>query len=147
MSTYKQIRDDIINALKNKNKRVLITLRSLDSAIQSIVKDKGCDITDILVADVIKKSIKDRESAKIYAVQASRDDLIAEANEEISILGKYLPKTLSVEETEEAVVEAIASTGASSKKDMGKVMGYLKSKYGAELDMDLTSGIVAKGLQ
>jgi uncharacterized protein YqeY len=145
MKLYNQMKDDIIVALKNKNKPVLTCLRTLDAAILQIVKDKGKELTDDLFIDVAKKSIKDRETSKSYAFKAGRIDLIDQANKEMEIIGKYLPKTLPIEDTEKLVIEAISATGASTKKDMGKVMGYLKSGEHA-LDMSLTSTIVGEKL-
>ena len=146
MDIYKKIKTDIVAALRGKDKPVLTALRTLDAAILKIVKDKGREINDDLTVEVLKKSIKDIETSKTYAVDAGRQDLIDQADSEISILSEYLPQTLSEEETEAAVVEAISALGATTKKDMGKVMGYLKSKVGSQIDMSLTSKLVGSKL-
>ena len=119
-----------------------IGTRSVFIAVQQIVKDTGVKITDDLVINAAKKGIKDSGTTRGYAVDGKREDLIAQCDAEVAILGKYLPKTLSLEDTEKAVSEAIASTGASTRNDMGKVMGTLKKEYGADLDMGLTSRLV-----
>jgi uncharacterized protein len=142
MKIYKQIKDDIVAALKNKNKVVLTTLRTLDAAVQQIVKDSGVEITDDLVMSCAKKGIKDRETTRSYAVQGKRPDLIEKCDTEIAILGKCLPQTLSLEDTERAVLNTIAELGAKTRGDMGKVMGTLKKKYGDGLDMSITSKLV-----
>ena len=143
---YEKIKQDTVGALKNKNKELVIILRSLTAAIQKVVKDTGKELNDALCVDVIKKSIKDLENGKTYAVQAGRQDLVDQANLEIQILGKYLPKTFTMEETEQVVIEAVSTMGATNKSDMGKVMGFLKARFGSHLDMSLTSQIVGEKL-
>ena len=94
MDIYKKIKTDIVAALRGKDKPVLTALRTLDAAILKIVKDKGREINDDLTVEVLKKSIKDIETSKTYAVDAGRQDLIDQADSEISILSEYLPQTL-----------------------------------------------------
>lgn len=146
MSLYLQLKGDIVTALKSKEKDKVPCLRTLDAALLKIAKDEKKDITDDIFLQVAKKTVKEKEASKSYAVEAGRSDLIDKANQEIEIISRYIPDTLSVEETEEVVIDAISYTKAESKKDMGKVMGYLKGKYGAQLDMGLTSRIVGEKL-
>ena len=146
MVIYNQLKKDIISALKSKSKEVLPCLRTFDAAILKVAKDGNKDITDEMVIQIAKKSVKEKEVSKSFAVKAGRDDLIKKAVYEIGVVSKYIPDTLPLEETEKAILKAIEVTGATSKKDMGKVMGYLKSEYGGRLDMSLTSQIVGKKL-
>ena len=86
--------------------------------------------------------IKQREeSEKIYA-DAGRAELAKQEGEEIAIIREFLPKQLSDQETDKAIAEAIAKTGAASVKDMGKVMAELKAKYAGQMDFGKASGLV-----
>ena len=146
MLLYDRLKSDIVAALKGGQKEIVPQLRSLNSAILRVSKDKGLEITDELFLDITKKCIKELENARTYAVTAGRADLIDINKKEVALLSAYMPEALSFEETEKAVLDAIAATGASTKKEMGKVMASLKREFGARLNMGLTSRIVGEKL-
>jgi uncharacterized protein YqeY len=85
-----------------------------------------------------------QESADIYA-KAGRPELETQEREEIAIIGEFLPKQMSDDEVKAAITAAIAETGASSMKDMGKVVGALRAKYAGQIDFSKASGLV-KGM-
>lgn len=119
-----RIQKDLVSAMKNRQENALAALRSIKTAIQN-EKVSGAyhELTDADIVGLIQKLIKQRkESMDIYS-QAGRDELADKEQKEMFVLMEYVPKQLTEEEVEEKVKEIIAETGASSMKDMGKVMG------------------------
>jgi uncharacterized protein YqeY len=119
-----RIQKDLVSAMKNRQENALAALRSIKTAIQN-EKVSGAyhELTDADVVGLIQKLIKQRkESMDIYS-QAGRNDLADKEQKEMFVLMEYVPKQLTEEEVEEKVKSIIAETGASSMKDMGKVMG------------------------
>jgi len=119
-----RIQKDLVSAMKNRQENALAALRSIKTAIQN-EKTNGAyhELTDTDVVGLIQKLVKQRkESMDIYS-QAGRDELADKEQKEMFVLMEYVPKQLTEEEVEEKVKSIIAETGASSMKDMGKVMG------------------------
>lgn len=124
MTLEERIQKDLVTAMKNHQENALAALRSIKTAIQN-EKTNGTyhELTDADVVGIIQKLVKQRkESMDIYS-QAGRDELADKEQKEMLVLMEYVPKQLTEEEVEEKVKEIIAETGASSMKDMGKVMG------------------------
>ena len=124
MTLEERIQKDLVSAMKNRQENALAALRSIKTAIQN-EKVSGAyhELTDADVVGLIQKLVKQRkESMDIYS-QAGRDDLADKEQKEMFVLMEYVPKQLTEEEVEEKVKSIIAETGASSMKDMGKVMG------------------------
>ena len=149
MSLKKQIEDKLNAALKAKDKNTYPTLRLIVSAIKDAEiagRSKGQkEIKDGDITVILKKMIKQRnESCEVYK-KAGRTELLESETKEINVINTFLPKQLSEEETKKICEEVIKSVGASSMKDMGKVMGALKSKHADTLDFSKVSGII-KGL-
>ena len=149
MSLKKQIEDKLNEALKAKDKNTYPTLRLIVSAIKDAEiagRSKGQkEIKDSDITGILKKMIKQRnESCEVYK-KAGRTELLENETKEINVINTFLPKQLSEEETKKICAEVIKSVGASSMKDMGKVMGALKSKHADTLDFSKVSGII-KGL-
>ena len=149
MSLKKQIEDKLNAALKAKDKNTYPTLRLIVSAIKDAEiagRSKGQkEIKDSDITGILKKMIKQRnESCEVYK-KAGRNELLESETKEINVINTFLPKQLSDEETKKICEEAIKSIGASSMKDMGKIMGVLKSKHADTLDFSKVSGII-KGL-
>ena len=149
MSLKKQIEDTLNSALKAKDKNTYPTLRLIVSAIKDAEiagRSKGQkEIKDSEITGILKKMIKQRnESCEVYK-KAGRTELLENETKEINVINAFLPKQLSEDETKKICEEAIKTTGASSMKDMGKVMGELKSKHSDTLDFSKVSGII-KGL-
>ena len=149
MSLKKQIEDKLNEALKAKDKNTYPTLRLIVSAIKDAEiagRSKGQkEIKDIDIIGILKKMIKQRnESCEVYK-KAGRSELLEIETKEINVISIFLPKQLNEEETKKICEQVVKSVGASSMKDMGKVMGVLKSKYADTLDFSKVSGII-KGL-
>ena len=149
MSLQKQIEDKLNEALKAKDKNTYPTLRLIVSAIKDAEiagRSKGQkEIKDADIIGILKKMIKQRnESCEVYK-KAGRTELLESETKEINVINTFLPKQLSEEETKKICEEVIKFVGASSMKDMGKVMGALKSKHSDTLDFSKVSGII-KGL-
>mgnify|MGYP001496884653 CR=1 FL=1 len=146
MSLKKQIDDKLNEALKAKDKDTYPTLRLVVSAIKDAEianRTKGQkEISDSEITAILKKMIKQRnESCEVYK-KAGRNELLENETKEIQVISAFLPKQLSEEETKKICQEAIKSVGASSIKDMGKVMGMLKSKHADSLDFSKVSSII-----
>ena len=146
MSLKKKIEEKLNAALKAKDKNTYPTLRLVVSAIKdaeiaSRTKDQK-EISDSEVTSILKKMIKQRnESCEVYK-KAGRNELLENETKEIEVISIFLPKQLSDEETKKICEEAIKSSGASSMKDMGKVMGILKLKHADALDFSKVSLII-----
>ena len=146
MSLKKQIEEKLNVALKAKDKSTYPTLRLVVSAIKDAEiasRTKGQkEMSDSEVTSILKKMIKQRnESCEVYK-KAGRNELLDNEKKEIEVISVFLPKQLSDEETKKICEEAIKSSGASSMKDMGKVMGVLKSKHSDALDFSKVSSII-----
>ena len=146
MSLKQQIEEKLNSALKAKDKNTYPTLRLIISAIKDAEiagRSKGVkEIADNDINAILKKMIKQRkESCEVYK-KAGRDELLKSELKEIEIINVFLPKQLSEEETKKICQETIKSVGASSMKDMGKVMGALKAKHADTIDFSKVSLIV-----
>ena len=149
MSLKNQIEEKLNQALKAKDKNIYPTLRLVVSAIKDAEiagRTKGHkEMTDGDITAILKKMIKQRnESCEVYK-KAGRNELLQNETKEIEVISVFLPKQLSEEETKKICEDVIKSVGASSMKDMGKVMGALKSKHSDTLDFSKVSSII-KGL-
>jgi len=149
MSLKKQIEGKLNEALKAKDKNIYPTLRLIVSAIKDAEiagRSKGQkEIKDSDITAILKKMIKQRnESCEVYQ-KAGRTELLENETREINVISAFLPKQLNEDETKKICEEVIKSVGASSMKDMGKVMGVLKSKHADTLDFSKVSAII-KGL-
>jgi uncharacterized protein len=133
-------------ATKVQDKRRVSTLRLVSAAIKdrdiaARTAGKG-EVTDAELLELFAKMIKQREeSEKIYR-DAGRAELAQQEAEEIAIIREFLPKQLSEADTQKAIAAAIAEAGASSVKDMGKVMAALKSHYAGQMDFAKASALV-----
>ena len=146
MSLKKKIDEKLNEALKAKDKNTYPTLRLIVSAIKDAeiaARTKGQkEMSDSEITAILKKMIKQRnESCEVYK-KAGREELLTNEKKEIDVINLFLPKQLSEEETKKICAEVIKSVGASSMKDMGKVMGILKSKHADNLDFSKVSTII-----
>jgi len=146
MSLKKKIEEKLNEALKAKDKNTYPTLRLVVSAIKdaeiaSRTKSQK-EVSDSDINTILKKMIKQRnESCEVYK-KAGRNELLENETKEIEVISFFLPKQLDEKETKKICEEAIKSSGASSVKDMGKVMGILKSKHANTLDFSKVSSII-----
>ena len=151
MSLKNQIEEKLNKALKEKDKSTYPTMRLIVSAIKDAeianrTKEKK-DISDGDITAILKKMIKQRnESCDVYK-KAGRTELLNNENKEIEVINAFLPKQLSEEETKKICEETVKSVGAVSMKDMGKVMGSLKSKHSDTLDFSKVSPIIKELLK
>ena len=146
MSLRNKIEEKLNQALKAKDKNTYPTLRLVVSAIKDAEiagRTKGQkEISDSDITTILKKMIKQRnESCEVYK-KAGRNKLLENETQEIKVINAFLPKQLSEEETKKICADVIKSVEASSMKDMGKVMGVLKSKYSDTLDFSKVSSII-----
>ncbi len=133
-------------AMKNKEKNKLSVIRMVKSSIQNESIKLGHDLTEEEELTVLTREVKQRKDSLLEFEKAGRSDLVQNLDEELSILSVYLPKQLSEEEVEQIVQEVISETGASSKKEMGKVMGALMPRVKGKADGGLVNRIVQKNL-
>jgi len=146
MSLKQQIEEKLNSALKAKDKNTYPTLRLIISAIKDAEiagRSKGVkEISDNDINAILKKMVKQRnESCEVYK-KAGRDELLESELKEMEIINAFLPTQLSEEETKKICQETIKSVGASSTKDMGKVMGALKAKHADTIDFSKVSLII-----
>ena len=142
MSLKDQIFADMKTAMRSKDASKLESIRMLRAAIQRKEVDDQADIGDEEVLAILQKQIKQSQDAIRQFTEGDRSDLAAKEQVHVDNLKDYLPEQLSDDEIANAVVAAIASTGAESMKDMGKVMGLLKGQLQGKADMGKVSGII-----
>ncbi|HJQ38856.1 MAG TPA: GatB/YqeY domain-containing protein [Thermoanaerobaculia bacterium] len=129
-----QIRTDLTAAMKAQEKDRLSTLRMLQSAIKNEQINIGHPLSDEEAMSVIRKAVKQRQDSIEQYTKGNRPELAEKERVEMELLKAYLPPELSEVEIENGVREIIASTGAQSKKDMGKVMKEATAKYKGRVD-------------
>ena len=146
MPLKQQIESKLNEALKAKDKNTYSTLRLVVSAIKDAEiagRSKGQkEVSDSDVTVILKKMIKQRnESCEVYK-KAGRKELLESETREIEVISIFLPKQLSEEETRKICEETVKTVGAASMKDMGKIMGVLKSKHADTIDFSKVSSII-----
>jgi uncharacterized protein YqeY len=146
MSLQTKIEEKLNQSLKNKDKNLYPTLRLIISAIKDAVianrSKESKELTDQDIMGLLKKMVKQRnESCEVYK-KAGRTELLETEAKEIEIISSFLPKQLSEDETKKICQEVVKSVGASSMRDMGKVMGALKSKHADTIDFSKVSLII-----
>ena len=151
MIIFENVNKALSDSLKSKQSERVLTLR----AIVSAKKDKEIEkrtqdnkqVTDEDMIFILNKMLKQRkESVEMYQ-KASRQDLVDKENAEIKIIEEFLPQQLNQEEVEKVCLEAISNIGASSLKDMGKVMASLKEKYLGKMDFSFAGKILKDKLK
>ena len=147
MSLRKKIKEQFNTALKSKNKTLISTLRLVLAAIEerdisNRTNEKKEPVKDEEIVKVLRRMKKQRqESADLYK-KGGRQELLEAEESEIKIIDTFLPKQLNEEDTKKICKETIESLGASSMKDMGKIMGSLKKKYSDTIDFSKVHTIV-----
>jgi uncharacterized protein YqeY len=138
------VRADLTAAMKAQEKERLSTLRMLQSAIKNEQISVGHELSDEEAMSVIRKAVKQRQDSIEQYTKGNRPELAEKERAEMEILKAYLPPELTDEEIESGVREIIASTGAQSKKDMGKVMKEATARYRGRVDGKKIQEIVAR---
>jgi len=135
MSLKARIQDDVKRAMRAAERERLGTLRLILAAIKQREVDERIDLDDAQVLAVLEKMIKQRRESIASFQSGGRADLVAKENAELLVIQGYLPAQLSDAELDALIAQAIAQSGASSIKDMGKVMTAVKSKAAGRADM------------
>jgi uncharacterized protein YqeY len=141
VSLKEQLAADLKSAMKEKNVVRKNVVQMVRAGVLQIEKDNKVTLDDEGVLDVIAKQLKQRRDSLPDYEKSGRDDLIAELKAEMDVLMEYLPKQLTEEELREIVKDAVETTGASSMKDMGKVMSAVMPKTKGRADGKLINRI------
>lgn len=141
-----RIYQDIVAAMKAKDKDKLSVLRMLKGSLQLENINKGKELTDDVVIDVISREIKQRKESIAEFTKGGREDLANETAKEIDILKAYLPEQLSEEEIEKIINQVFASVAPTSAKDMGKVMKEVTPLVKGKADMSHVSALIKERL-
>jgi len=134
MNLNQQIKSDIKDAMRAKDKVKRDTLRNIQASVKQIEVDQRREVTDADMEAILMKYAKQREDALVQFKEAGRDDLVEKEEAELIIVKSYLPEPMSEDELEETLKEIISSIGATSMRDMGKVMGSAKKIIGSRAD-------------
>ena len=146
MNLKSQVEQDIRRAMKARSETELSTLRLLMAALKQQEIDHRIELTDAAVLTIIEKMTKQRkESLRIFR-EAQRDELANKEQAELDILMSYMPQQINPAEAKAAVQAAILEVDAQGPKDMGKVMGILKSQLAGKADFSALSAIVKEML-
>lgn len=142
-----RILEDMKTAMRSQEKDRLGTIRLILAALKQREVDERIELTDEQILAILNKMIKQRRDSIAQYEAGNRLDLAQKEAEEIRIIQTYLPQQLTQEEITQAVITAIQETNATSAKDMGKVMGILKTKLQGKADMTIVSAKVKEHLQ
>ncbi|MDH5218760.1 MAG: GatB/YqeY domain-containing protein [Gammaproteobacteria bacterium] len=138
-SLKERLQDAVKDAMRSKAKERLAVIRLVMAAIKQIEVDERIELDDSQVLAVLDKMLKQRRESISQFDAAGRDDLSQKEAAEIAIISEFMPEPLSEEEIDRMIKEAIEKTGASSMKDMGKVMGGLQAQMKGRADMSAVS--------
>ena len=132
-------------AMKAGDKRRVGTLRLIQSALKDReieARGTGRDLAEEDISAVLRKMVKQRQDSIAIYDQAGRDDLATQEREELAIIAEFLPQQMGEDEVRAAIAEAIAETGATGPKEMGKVIAAVKAKHAGRIDFGKASGLV-----
>ena len=141
-----KFQQDMIKAMKEKNKEELSVLRMAKGAMDKIRIDQKKEVDDQLLIEVIAKEIKSRNDSIAEFKKGGREDLVSKTENEIDILKRYLPEQLSEEEVDKIIDEAFVELSPQGMKDMGKVMSMVSPKVKGCFDMGVVSSKIKSRL-
>ena len=144
MSLKEQLNEDLKTAMREKNVVKRDSIRAINTMIKQIEVDERRVLDDAEVIKLIQRGIKQREEAIAQYSAASRDDLVQKEQEQVDVFMLYLPKQLTNEELESGMKEVISEVGATTIKDMGKVMGVASKKFAGVADGKRINEMVKK---
>ena len=147
MEFVKKLDEDMIAAMKNKEKERLIVIREVKAAMKLAQIDGKKEINDELLIDVVSKAVKSRKESIKEFEKGNRQDLIDKPSFEIEVLNEYLPTPLTNAEIEEIVARVIQEVNPTSISDMGKVMGRVTPLVKGRADMSEISKMIREKLQ
>ena len=142
MSLLDTINQDLKAAMLNKDIVTRDTLRMLISDIKKFEIDEKVEADDAKISTLINKNVKQRRDSIEQFKNGGRDDLVANEQNQLDVILKYLPKQLSEEEIQSLIQEGITAVSAESMQDMGKLMGHLKPQFEGKADMSVVSKLV-----
>jgi uncharacterized protein len=142
MTLRERINDDMKTAMKARDSEKLGAVRLLQAALKQKEVDERIEITDDVVLGVIEKMLKQRKDSIEQYTAGNRMDLVAKEQFEVGVLQVYMPAQLSDADLAKILDEVVAETGATSAKDMGKVMNTLRPRVAGRADMGKLSGVV-----
>mgnify|MGYP001181208273 FL=1 len=146
-NSLKPLLQEAVNSfLKAQEKEKTVTLRMALSEIKKEEIDKKTDLNDQEVISILQRMIKQRKDSSNQFKSAGRDELAQKEEREIKTLSEFLPEQLSEEEIKDLVIKSIIDLNAETPKDIGKVMGFLKSNLQVKADMSLVSKLVKENL-
>ncbi|MBS9336060.1 GatB/YqeY domain-containing protein [Fructobacillus papyrifericola] len=146
MSLLAQVQEDMKTAMKAKDKQTLGVVRQIKSAVMNEQINLGHDLTEEEELSVLSREVKQRKESIAEFKEGGRDDLAEATQAELDVLAKYLPAQLSEEEIKQIVAAAIEKAGATSPKDMGKVMGIVSAQTKGRADGKVVADTVKKAL-
>lgn len=146
MNLFEELKKDMIDAMKAKDKDRLTVIRMLKAALDKERIDKKIEITDEVFISVLEKQIKMRNDSIEEFKKAGREELVEKTLGELEVLKKYLPEALSEDEVMEIINNAITKLEATTMKDMGKVMSEVSPKVKGRYDMKEVSSIIKSKL-
>ena len=141
-----RILNDLVSAMKNKDKETLAVLRMVKGAIQLEEINKKQELNDEDVIAVLSKQIKTRKESMLEFEKAGRNDLLEQTSKEVEILNKYMPEQLSEEEVLKVIDDAFNELKPEKPSDMGKLMGFLTPKLKGKADMSFVSKTIKEKL-
>lgn len=146
MSLIETLQEDVKTAMRDGDTLKRDTLRMVLASAQNQAKEKRAPLTDEEATDVLSREVKKRRESIAAYTDAGRDDLAAQEQAEIDVLSPYLPEQLGEAEVQALVAKAVADSGATSARDMGKVMSLLMPSVKGRADGKVVSGLVAQEL-
>ena len=146
MTLRERMQDDTTAAMRSGDALRRDVLRMVQNSIYNTEKSKRITMSDDEVIGVLTREVKTRRESVDAFRKGGREDLVAKEEAEIAILADYLPQALSGEELDALVAEAVAATGATSARDLGKVMGWLSPRTRGRADGKVVAGLVAQAL-
>lgn len=150
MNLQTQINQDLVQSIKNKDSKTLMVLRMLKAAISNAAVQSGninSELTDEKVMSLIRKQISQRKDSIVQFEKAGRNELAQNEKNEIVVLEKYLPASPTEQQIQELVEKTISELGATSKKDLGKVIKTVTEKTQGAVDGKTIAGVAGKILQ
>ncbi|MEW9122999.1 MAG: GatB/YqeY domain-containing protein [Thermotaleaceae bacterium] len=147
MSLKEKLMEDLKTAMKEKEQLKKSVITMVRASIKQYEVDHRAEVDDEGIVDIMTKQVKQKKDAIEEFTKGGREDLVNEAKAEIDVLMTYLPEQLTEEEISEIVVQVLKETGASTAKDMGKVMAALMPKVKGRADGKLVNQVVKKHLQ
>lgn len=142
MTIKERLSNDIKNAMRAKDQKLLTTLRLFAAAVKQVEVDKRIEVDEPGMIDILSRMTKQRKESISQYEKAGREDLVNQEQFELDILNQYLPASLSSTEIELLINEALSATKAEKMADMGKVMNYLKPQLQGRADMSQVSALI-----